>query len=58
MTSGNSHSTYGRWTDYSTSACSGSFRIYCFGVDRVAPIKPLPAISGRKAFVTASSFNP
>lgn len=45
------------WTDNGTLGCGGTARIYCLGVDRVAPLPAVTPPGGRKAFISSTSFN-
>jgi len=51
-TSGRAHGTTGVWTGFDIAGCSVPGRLYCFGVDRAAPVAPTPA-TGRLAFASA-----
>jgi hypothetical protein len=47
------------WTEGDSDSCAGTRRLYCFGVDRMAPLTPDPPPAGSKvAFVTTQGFNP
>jgi len=45
------------WTAHALTTCGTPTRIYCFGIDRVAPLARVPA-AGRRAFVTGAAFAP
>jgi hypothetical protein len=45
-----------QWTDGLVAVpCTRSLPLYCFGVDRVAPVHPAP-VTTRRAFVTSSNW--
>jgi hypothetical protein len=52
---GTTQGTTGVWTSFTTVACSGTARLYCFGVDHVATVVP-PAPRGKLAFLSDAPF--
>jgi hypothetical protein len=51
------HKTYSDWTSDGRHDCTVGQRLYCFGVDRVTEVAPLP-VAGRRAFLSAPQFAP
>ena len=57
-TVGASSNEMGRtWTSSKVPSCSGSYRLYCFGVDKSVQLSPQQA-TGRNAFVSSAKFVP
>ncbi len=46
------------FTTWFSGDCSETARLYCFGVDRAATVRPVPPASYRRAFVSATAWTP